>query len=382
MPRKRRRFGSVRKLPSGQWQARYQDLSGRPHTAPRTFPTEAQADQYLAAVETDLARGNWMDPRAGAMTFRELAQRWASGVTGLRTNTITSYSYLADRLLIPALGDMPIGTLDVAAVREWRRWALGQVGSNTVAKSYRLLRMILAQAVEDGLIPTNPCRIKGAATEKETELRALTVEEVHAIAANCDDRYRALIYLGAFGGLRFAEQVGLRRRDVNLLKQEITVSRQVAEPNGRHEVGPPKTAAGLRTFPLPAPLVPILEHHLANWGGAGPDGLVFPAPDGGFLRRSNFRRRVWLPACDKAGIQDVTVHQMRHSTGTWLAASGGNTREIMSRMGHASPRAALRYQHVMEGRDRLLADKLGALMTPPIEPEADASEGTSGTPMA
>jgi hypothetical protein len=77
----------------------------------------------------------------------------------------------------------------------------------------------------------------------------------------------------------------------------------VAEVNGRLLPGPPKTEAGRRTVTLPALAAVALAEHLAQFADPGPDGLVFPAPEGGDLRRSNFRRRCWLPATTAAGVE-------------------------------------------------------------------------------
>ncbi|MGK2928806.1 MAG: tyrosine-type recombinase/integrase, partial [Acidimicrobiales bacterium] len=97
----------------------------------------------------------------------------------------------------------------------------------------------------------------------------------------------------------------------------------------------------------------------------GKNGLVFPAPEGGPMRRSNFRRRVWLPALSSAGIEGARFHDLRHTAGTMAAIAGATTRELMSRLGHASPRAAIIYQHATEQRDAEIAAKLDALAASP-----------------
>jgi hypothetical protein len=84
--------------------------------------------------------------------------------------------------------------------------------------------------------------------------------------------------------------VGLRVKRVDLLHGRVTVAEQVAEVNGRLLPGPPKTEAGRRTVTLPAAAAVALAEHLASFAAPGPEGLVFPAPEGGYLRRSNFRR--------------------------------------------------------------------------------------------
>ena len=89
---------------------------------------------------------------------------------------------------------------------------------------------------------------------------------------------------------------------------------------------------------------------------------MFPAPEGGYLRHSNFRRRWWVPAMRAAGVEGLRFHDLRHSAATMALAAGANTRELMERMGHTSPAVALRYQHLMAGRDQAIAAALHELV--------------------
>src|SRR4029453_14769457 len=119
-PRKgRRSFGSLRQLPSGRWQARYRDATGKSHTAPQTFATRPQAARFLAQVETHLARGEWTDPRAGRVSFAEWATRWQQTTTNLRPNTRALHGYLLRRFLLPAFAETALADLDLMAVRSW-----------------------------------------------------------------------------------------------------------------------------------------------------------------------------------------------------------------------------------------------------------------------
>jgi integrase len=130
---------------------------------------------------------------------------------------------------------------------------------------------------------------------------------------------------------------------------------------------------------LVAPGVALAEH-LAKFAEPGSDGLVFPAPEGGYLRRSNFRRRWWLAATKAAGVEGLRFHDLRHSAATLALVAGANTRELMDRMGHTSPAVALRYQHVMAGRDQAIAAALDELVqaaaTLPAERPAEEPSGT------
>jgi integrase len=123
--------------------------------------------------------------------------------------------------------------------------------------------------------------------------------------------------------------------------------------------------------PLPAMAAIALAEHLEKFAEPGPEGLVFPAPQGGYLRRSNFRRRWWVPATRVAGVEGQRVHDLGHSAATLALAAGADTRELMERMGHTSPQVALRYQHVMAGRDQAIAAALDQL----IQAAANLSPG-------
>jgi integrase len=177
----------------------------------------------------------------------------------------------------------------VLAVRAWlANLQAQQLSPSTVAKAYRLLSRILGAAVEAGYLLRNPCRVKGAGQERAPEMRFASVAQVAALADAISPRYRALVLVAAYGGLRWGELVGLKVRRVDLLHSRVTVAEQVSEVNGQLIPGPPKTEAGRRTVTLPAVAAVALAEHLANFAEPGTGGLVFPAPEGGYLRRSNF----------------------------------------------------------------------------------------------
>jgi integrase len=382
--RERRSFVSVRRLSSGRWQVRYRDLSGVMHTGPHTFTSKADATRYLATVEADLHRGTWADPKLGRITLADWARRWQATTTNLRPTTRDLYAYLLRRFLLPTFGKAALSSIDVMAVRSWLVSLQAQgVSASTRAKAYRLLSRILGAAVEAGYLLRNPCAVKGAGQERAPEMRFATVAQVAALADAIGPRYRALVLVAAYGGLRWGELVGLRVRRVDLLHGRVTVAEQVAEVNGRLLPGPPKTEAGRRAVTLPALAAVALAEHLAQFAEPGPDGLVFPAPEGGYLRRSNFRRRCWLPATTAAGVEGLRFHDLRHSAATLALAAGANTRKLMERMGHTSPAVALRYQHVMAGRDQAIAAALDELVQAAANlPAERAAELPSGTLVA
>ena len=160
-------WGSVRKLPSGRFQARY-CVDRVWHGAPMTFRTKREADGYLASVRSDVGRGSWIDPDAGKVKFGEYSSRWLAERPQLRPRTRELYEGELRLHIIPALGETELGQITPSRIRTWRAAMIsaGKPGASTVAKCYRLIHAVFATAVEDGVVMRNPCNIKGASTER------------------------------------------------------------------------------------------------------------------------------------------------------------------------------------------------------------------------
>jgi integrase len=154
--------------------------------------------------------------------------------------------------------------------------------------AHQLLSRVLRQAVADGLIVTNPCSVARPPSVDRQEPRLLSTDDVERLADAIDERYRAMVLLAGWGGLRFGECAGLRADHLRLLERKVDVREAVTEVRGQASIGPLKTRESRRTITVPAFLADALAEHLAQ--AALPD-LVFPAPGGGPLRRTNFRRR-------------------------------------------------------------------------------------------
>ncbi len=373
----RRRFGSLRHLPSGRWQARYSSPADERITAPATFATKGDAQRWLSAAETDLARGDWHDPRLGEIPFDEWAQRWlATKRPRLAASTASVYHYLLRVHVLPRFGDVPVGRITAVDVQAWLAALHAESGlsPNSVAKTYRLLKGVLDGALEAGLIPRSPCVLTGAGTERNPEMKIATPEQVAAIAAAAGPRWEALILTAAYTGLRWGELAGLHRCDVDLDASTLRVVRQLREVNGQFSHGPPKTAAGRRTVGIPLFVGRALAAHMDLYTAPGDEGLVFPAQDKGPMRRSNFRRRVWEPATAEAGVSGLRFHDLRHTAATLAAASGTSLKALMARLGHASAAAALRYQHVLSGQDAEIVQYLEQFDQTPSVPTNDRQD--------
>jgi integrase len=178
---------------------------------------------------------------------------------------------------------------------------------------------------------------------------------------NVPERYRALLLLATFANLRFGELAALRRDQLNLDACEVRVNASTWEmDDGRIIDGDPKSRAGTRTVAFPADIVPELADHLERFADPKSNGFVFIGPKGGRLRRSNFRE-VWYRARGAVGLHELHFHDLWHTGNTMAAAQGASLKELMERMGHSSPRAALIYLHATRERDQKIAEGMGRL---------------------
>jgi integrase len=200
--------------------------------------------------------------------------------------------------------------------------------------------------------------VRGAGRTKTTHKpKPATLPELTVMVDAVPDRYQPMILLAAWCGLRFGELTELRRRDLDMPAGKIRVERGVVLVAGERLIGDPKSEAGKRTVSIPPHLLPVLERHLDEHVGDEPDALVFPARSGAHMAPSALYK-VWYPARDKAGRPDLRFHDLRHTGATLAAATGATIADLMGRLGHSTPGAAMRYQHAAEDRDQLIADAL------------------------
>ncbi len=182
------------------------------------------------------------------------------------------------------------------------------------------------------------------------------------LADAIDPRYRALVLVGAFGGLRIGELAGLQIGDFDHVRNLVRVRRTVSDVRGRLIVGPPKTAKSVRTVVLPHSITEELAIHIARLEEQGPEAWIFRAPEGGPIRRTAWTRRTWKPALAAANLdQGLGTHTLRRSQVALLIAQGEHPKLIADRLGHTSVRTVLDvYGHLYEGADQAAAEGLEA----------------------
>ena len=338
-------------------------IGGRMTT--KTFLRRKDADAYATTTEADKLRGVAVDPRRARVTLREYAERWLAGRATLAVRTVETYRYLLDAYILPDFGDTAVGAIAPSNVREWHA-RIASAHRITAAKAYRVLRSIFNTAVTDEIVARNPCRLKGAGVEKSPERPVTTVAELHILADAMPAYMRIAVLLAAWCQLRRGELLGLRRQDVDVLHGTITIEvTRVVSVHGHSFEKSPKTDAGRRTLNVPQNILADLKAHMSKYVRPNPDAPLLVGKRGGPLT-PGVLQKAWERARVKVGRPDLRLHDLRHSGLTWSAATGATIAELMRRAGHASPAAALRYQHATEDRDKALAAALAGL-TPAAE---------------
>ena len=363
MTSSRRRFGRVRKLPSGRWQARYAGPDGHDRAAPTTFATKTDANKFLAATEVDMGRGTWLDPTRGAITLRKYADAWLPTRTvksrPLSERTQSDYRALLKLHVYPTLGDLPLEKLTSERIRLWHAH-VAQSGAPTAARAHRMLHAILATATLDGSFARNPCQLRGASQPHTQERPLVAIEDVEALSGFMPAHLTAFVTLAFWAGLRLGELLALERQDCVINKKRgtgtVRIERQQQEIERRPVVGTPK-ADSIRVVNLPTPAVLALSAHFEKQGLVLPTARVFTRPDGQPLRSFDVHR-YWARARTKANLPGLHVHDLRHGGLTLAGQTGATLAELMRRAGHKSPRAAMIYQHAAADRDADLAAQM------------------------
>ena len=371
-----RPFGFVRKLPSGRFQASYVGPDSNRYNAPDTFKTKTDARDWLAVERSMILASTWVSPnvskaamlaaeeleaKVALPVFKDYAERHIEVQTNhygelLRESTKALYK----RLLNTKLGQFHELTLDQiksSDITDW--WASStKSGERTSAsKAYKLLSAVLKRAVDESHLTTNPCKVKGAQTATSGRVVTFpTPEQVVQISEHINPRYRELVRIKAYSGLRFGEITELRRKDLNkvligsangdfIACYEISVERAVTLVGTTHVVDAPKSRAGKRVIVVSSYVTPVIDSVLAAID-PDPETLLFPAAEGGHQRHDVFMNS-WNPALKRAGLEDsgFTPHSLRHFAGSEFAKTGANVAEIKDWLGDSSTSAVMRYVH-------------------------------------
>ncbi|MGQ0846256.1 MAG: tyrosine-type recombinase/integrase [Sporichthyaceae bacterium] len=363
-------WGTVAKLPSGRYLARWSDADGKRCQAEQTFESVSDARAFLATIKTDILRRTYRAPRQVTERLSEYGLHWIKTRPGIKDSTRHQYEIDFRRHIEPFLGERILDRIEPEAVRKWNatlaknlRQELahtGRDGAATVARAYRLLRSILQTAVDDELLVRNPCKISGAGEARSTERPVLRVEEIAALADEVPAHYRAFVIVAAFSGLRAGELAALRLMDLDLGDApSVRVSRRLYRVAGEVTIDSPKSTRGFRTVPIPGFVADELRQHLAEHrDGAKKADLVFVTGSGRDVLDGY--SQVIRRALDRLGREDVRMHDLRHSALTAAAEHGATLATLMHMAGHSTSNAAQRYQHATAEHARKVAAAINA----------------------
>jgi integrase len=339
------------------WRARYRGPDGRERS--QTFPTKAAAQRWLTTVETSKLRDEWIDPKVGKTSCGDYIDGWLATKANVAASTKLNIEGRVKKHIRPFFEDMPVNAVLPAHARAFVAGLVASPLAPATVKSITLTAsQVFAQAVDDNLIARSPfARVARPAQRQREEMRFLTPEQVNRLAGATDSRYRAAIYLAAYGGLRAGELWALRVDRLNILAATVDVVASMSEAGGLH-AGPTKTGKR-RTITVPRFLAQMLGEHIGRY--PSPDGWVFTASEGGPVHHHNFRRRHYTPAVAAAELLGVRFHDLRHTRAALLIAAGRHLEEVKTYLGHSTIRVTSdRYGHLFPEARAAIADALDA----------------------
>jgi integrase len=294
-------------------------------------------------------------PEVRPITFGEYAATWIE-CRAVKPRTRAHYEDLLRLHILPTFEKSIVVDVTPVDVRTWNaKVAKGRPTAR--AHAYSLLKTIFAQAVDDELRLINPCRIKGAGqTKRVVRIHPASIDELETLVIKMPDRFRAMVLLAAWCALRFGELVALRRQDIDVVEGVLRVDFGISRTRGQVHRADPKASSN-RDVAIPPHLLPALVHHLAHVADR-PDALLFPAADGVKYLACATLYNPYYRAREAAGRPDLRFHDLRHTGAVLAAATGATLAELMARLGHSTPAAAMRYQHAAKERDREIAQAL------------------------
>ena len=334
-----------RVLPSGRlsWRVRYYGPDGRERS--RSFRLRRDAEAYDAKMRTERQRGDWIDPRRGRVT---LADVWADyqrvGMGHLRETTKAAYRN-AWRHVDATFGRWPVAKIEHADVADWVTSLSSRSGPDLVRYAHRVLCLVLDHAMRSRRVPVNVARGIRLPHRPPARDRFLTAAQVQSLAdrlGDDGDLVKAMTYLG----LRWSELSALKVGDVDLVRRRVHVVERATEVGGRIDVSAPKSKASNRHIAIPGLLLATLQQRME---GKTADALVFPAPNGGYLRNRNWRQRSGFDVVVEELGLDVTPHDLRRTFGSLARAAGADLRWVQKAMGHESITTTARiYAHLYD----------------------------------
>lgn len=346
-----------------RWLVRWRDPAGRSRT--KAFARKPDADAWRDQVATDVRRGDYIDPRAGRVLFRKLAEQWRDSRTVAATTGDRERQMVGK--LIDAFGDYPVGEIRHSMVTAWMAARRKSVSASTLRQELWGLGSILDAAVHDDLIRKSPlAKIRRPALTKR-KVVPWSLDTVRAILDAHPEHVAPVAWLGVGAGLRQSEAFAVAVEDIDFLRRELRVARQVLRLDAGAAFGPPKRDS-VGTVPLPAELVDLLAAHVADhepvevtlpWVADGAKegetrtvALICVGRRNAALRRDEYNRAFWIPALAKAGVTPAGKatghHVLRHCYASYLLAEGKPITVVQARLRHSTLEETVRtYAHLV-----------------------------------
>ena len=323
-----------------RWMVRYRKPGGA-STDKRGFATKRQAETWLQETEVDKRAGRYVDPAAGKIPLRDLAEDWHVSLVDLKLSTRSRHRYTLDNQVLPTWGEYYVTDLTAPQLQRWIAGMSDEgLSASTVRKAHGCLSMILDAAVRDRRIPSNPCKGLRLPRQTRDEPTFLTMRQLLALSDAAGAFGPVMLVLG-LTGLRWGEMAALKTKRWNSTRRRLTVAESVSEVDGQLQWGTPKTHE-VRTVPVLETVANLLD---SATEGKGPDDLIFTTPGGQVLRNNNARRDWFddavLAAFPPATGQEtpsieITPHDLRHTAASLAISVGANVKSVQRMLGHAS----------------------------------------------
>ncbi|MPZ69903.1 MAG: tyrosine-type recombinase/integrase [Actinobacteria bacterium] len=337
------------------WKVRYRDPDRVERS--KTFAKKSEAEDFAATIETEILRGDYIDPRAGKVKLEDWAAKWLTTIT-VKPKTKAQYEGSLRSRILPIFGKRQLAGIRRSDIQAWIAGMNDEgLSASRIHQCLVVLRQLLDAAVDDRLIARNPAeRIKRPKIPYK-EAAYFDPATADQIVANIDEPYRLLFRILAITGLRWGEAVALRRRHVDLLRRRLRVEDSLAEVKGKFIFGSTKTHA-VRGVPLSPALLAELKEHLER-ADKNPDDLLFTGEKGGPLRYRYGYMDLWRATLKELGLPMVGIHALRHSAAARMISAGASPKAVQSIMGHRSAAFTLTvYGHMFDEDLDALARRL------------------------
>ncbi|GAA0294625.1 tyrosine-type recombinase/integrase [Kineococcus aurantiacus] len=345
----------IEKRGPGRYRARWNEPGGRERS--KTFERKTDAVKFLATVDADQLRGQYVDPH-DKTTVLEYARQWAEGRPHRPTSARRTASNINNHIAGTALGERRLASVLPSDVQAWVSDRAARLAPSTLDNLVSLIRSVFTAAAQDRLIGTSPAIKLTLPASRPERVVPLTVQQVVGLASAMPPRNEAMVLVQAGLGLRIGELLALRLEDVDFLHQTVRIDWQTDDET--RSLVDVKTPTSHRTIPLPRVVAEALSRHIATFPPAE-DGTLFHTRFGQFYRRDYYGTTIFKKAVHKAGLpKGTTSHDLRHHYASVLIERGESLVAVAERLGHENATLVMTtYGHLMpnsEARTRKAVD--------------------------